>query len=426
MGACTTTPGKLMICSELMVNDLETLLFDASVQLSLLVRMRMARDAALGMTWLHSSNPVIVHRDLKSSNLLIDEHMRVKVCDFGLSQLKPRGQSLLDSEDGAKGTPLWMAPEILSGKEFDEKADVYSFGLILWQILTRLELFPEQDNISTFARELVKKNMRPPIPPETNPKLATLIRRLWHATPASRPPFSQVVQLIDEVITELAIHDAAARAWWTGAFGFVEHVPWRDFLNSFATATGLVPVGVSAHDALVYEPHTLPPDAETALKCFKALLVAPASSQQPQLETVSMEKFGNVVAWFGRFKAEGSRIPFNVRSAAMHEWFHGDVTTSEAEDRLADKPAGTFLVRFSSSEPGAFTISKVSSFGAIAHQRIIHPAGEPAFTINSCTYARLDELVEAQREPLNLIQACPGSRFLSLIAKVNIQGYIPS
>jgi serine/threonine protein kinase len=65
--------------------------------------MQMAKDAALGMNWLHCSNPNVIHRDLKPSNLLIDENGRVKVCDFGLSQIKPPGENLKDGES-AKGT----------------------------------------------------------------------------------------------------------------------------------------------------------------------------------------------------------------------------------------------------------------------------------------------------------------------------------
>ncbi len=57
--------------------------------------------------------------------------MRVKVCDFGLSVVKPRGEVLRD-KDSIPGTPLWMSPEVLQGKDVDEKADVYSYGLVLW------------------------------------------------------------------------------------------------------------------------------------------------------------------------------------------------------------------------------------------------------------------------------------------------------
>lgn len=419
MGACTTTPGKLMICSELLVNDLETLLFDEGLPLPLLLRMKMARDAALGLLWLHSCNPAIVHRDLKSSNLLVDEHYRVKVCDFGLSQLKPRGEALSDSaESGAKGTPLWMSPEILSGKEFTEKADVYSYGLVLWQILTREELFPEMDNLQVFAQAICRRNLRPQIPSDAPPKLAALIRRCWAPSPASRPGFGDVITALDDIIAEIAVPDAAARAWWVGAFGGpAETVSWREFLNGYASATGLVSRGVLAHDALVFAPATLPEGAEVALRCFKALLA-------DEKDLVSITKFGSALAWFGSFARDGAQIPFRLRDLAQQPYFHGDVGTNDAEERLSEKPQGTFLLRFSSSEAGAFTISKVSPFGAITHQRVQHPPGKSEYTVNGSTYSSIEELVEAERGALNLIMPCPGSRFLPLFARMSVQGYV--
>jgi serine/threonine protein kinase len=78
MGACTI-PGNFFIVSEFLPRgDVEKMLRDQNIKLSLYTRMKMAKDAALGMNWLHCSNPIFIHRDLKSSNLLIDEHGRVK------------------------------------------------------------------------------------------------------------------------------------------------------------------------------------------------------------------------------------------------------------------------------------------------------------------------------------------------------------
>ena len=92
-------------------------------------RLSMAYDVAKGMNYLHKRNPPIVHRDLKSPNLLVDKKYTVKVCDFGLSRLK--ANTFLSSKSAA-GTPEWMAPEVLRDEPSNEKSDVYSFGVILW------------------------------------------------------------------------------------------------------------------------------------------------------------------------------------------------------------------------------------------------------------------------------------------------------
>jgi hypothetical protein len=72
-----------------------------------------------------------------------------------------------------------------------------------------------------------------------------------------------------------------------------------------------------------------------------------------------------------------------VRSVLRKSYFHGDISTRDAEGQLAGKQVGTFLVRFSTSSPGFYTISKVSSDGSIQHQRIIHHPNQPAFYINN-------------------------------------------
>ena len=84
-----------------------------------------ALDAAKGMLYLHAHSPPIIHRDLKSANLLVDKHWRVKVCDFNLSKLMEEN-SVMSSM--AATNPRWLAPEILAGSGASMASDVYAFG----------------------------------------------------------------------------------------------------------------------------------------------------------------------------------------------------------------------------------------------------------------------------------------------------------
>ncbi len=121
-----------------------------------------------------------------------------------------------------------------------------------------------------------------------------------------------------------------------------------------------------------------------------------------------------------------------------YAWFHGDISMPESEARLNSKTEGTFLVRFSTSEMGVFTISKVrnpytntqptheliwqvSSTG-ISHQRIQRVNGQ--YIVNRKGYTSLVSLVEGESHALNLLHACGGSRFASLFHKQILTGYL--
>jgi serine/threonine-protein kinase CTR1 len=164
MGA-SSEPGALFIVFEYMPRgSVYDLLHDPvlGARLTFAAKMDIARQTAQGMNWLHLSKPPFLHRDLKTGNLLVDNNWTVKVCDFGLSQVKKATPSstagkvsadsdgTLHSNPVLLGTPLWMAPEILSGAsaEPDESADVYAYGIVLWEIITRQEPYPEVQSLS--------------------------------------------------------------------------------------------------------------------------------------------------------------------------------------------------------------------------------------------------------------------------------------
>ena len=157
-----------------------------------------AMDIAKGMDFLHSSTPPVIHRDLKSSNVLLRGDTAL-VSDFGLSiahTLVTKGRKV--------DNPFWLAVEVMKGEEYTVKGDVYSFGVILWELLTCEEPFSEYN--TTFLHKLETKiiaGLRPTMPEWCPVKYKNLTIKCWNSSPDERPTFSDVIILIEEIITDL-------------------------------------------------------------------------------------------------------------------------------------------------------------------------------------------------------------------------------
>ncbi|XP_024173050.1 probable serine/threonine-protein kinase DDB_G0267514 [Rosa chinensis] len=162
-------------------------------------RMRMALDVARGMNYLHRRNPPIVHRDLKSSNLLVDKNWTVKVGDFGLSKLK--NATFLTAKSG-RGTPQWMAPEVLRNEPSNEKSDVFSFGVILWELMT---VSVPWNNLNPLQVVGVVGFMdrRLDIPEGLNPEIVSIIEDCWRSDPGQRPLFEDVIQRMKDLVIKV-------------------------------------------------------------------------------------------------------------------------------------------------------------------------------------------------------------------------------
>jgi hypothetical protein len=198
LGLCVTENHRdLAIIMEYMPrNSLWSVLHDVALALPWHTLQAMLIDTARGMTYLHTRRPPIIHRDLKSHNLLVDDAWRVKVCDFGLSRIIEANPSL--NTMTACGTPCWTAPEVLRSMRYTLKADVYSFGIVAWECASRQDPFA---GIPPFqvVFQVGNSGLRPEVPADCPKRIANLMRRCWHEDPAMRPPFDVVVGLLTKM-----------------------------------------------------------------------------------------------------------------------------------------------------------------------------------------------------------------------------------
>jgi len=219
MGAVTTTPNLSIVTEFLHRGSLFKLLHKAqppAIKAAMNAesrRLRMALDVAKGMHYLHSCVPVIVHRDLKSPNLLVDKHWVVKVCDFGLSRMK--NHTFLSSKSNA-GTPEWMAPEVLRNEPSDEKSDVFSYGVIFWELLTQQIPWSHLNPMQVVGVVGFAGN-RLAVPASVDPRLKEICEECWAQNPRERPSFLDVQKRLKPLVQASAERDK--KKWARGKGG---------------------------------------------------------------------------------------------------------------------------------------------------------------------------------------------------------------
>ncbi|CAM9707172.1 unnamed protein product [Ectocarpus fasciculatus] len=198
-GAVTSVPGKLVLVMEFMEGgDLRTFLSAASVPLESRVANGLACDIAEGMQFLHSKQAI--HGDLKSPNVLLTGDNRAKIADFGSARTIEEITSMA-TRGGTSwrfGTTLkWAAPEVLNDEPVRAESDVYSYGVVVWEIVSRQ--VPWQDASLREILVKVSRGKRPEIPAEAPPLLASLIAQCWTNVPEDRISFKQVLAVLREV-----------------------------------------------------------------------------------------------------------------------------------------------------------------------------------------------------------------------------------
>lgn len=165
-----------------------------SVPLKLAVKQ--ALDVARGMAYVHGLG--LIHRDLKSDNLLIFADKSIKIADFGVARIEVQTEGMTPET----GTYRWMAPEMIQHRPYTQKVDVYSFGIVLWELITGMLPFQNMTAVQA-AFAVVNKGVRPIVPSDCLPVLSDIMTRCWDANPDVRPPFMEVVRMLENAETEI-------------------------------------------------------------------------------------------------------------------------------------------------------------------------------------------------------------------------------
>eukprot|EP01102_Stenamoeba_stenopodia_P009474 TRINITY_DN2796_c0_g2_i2.p1 TRINITY_DN2796_c0_g2~~TRINITY_DN2796_c0_g2_i2.p1 ORF type:complete len:572 (-),score=128.79 TRINITY_DN2796_c0_g2_i2:239-1954(-) len=197
MGVCTAMPNLCIVTEFMNRGSLWDVLHNYQIPLDWRLIFKMAIDAAKGMTYLHGDKPPIIHRDLKSGNILIDSSFTAKIADFGLSKIK----DITNQMTGQTGTPGYMAPEVINSQKYTEKVDVYSFGVILWELITRQAPYAGIKPLQVLFA--VVQGSRPQIPYNCPPGLSQLITSCWHHNPDRRPHFVDIITILKSLEASL-------------------------------------------------------------------------------------------------------------------------------------------------------------------------------------------------------------------------------
>jgi serine/threonine protein kinase len=208
MGAIAE-PNKLCIVTEYCPGgNLFNFLQNKLQKITWKFRLRILYEIAITMNFLHTNQPQILHRDLKTSNILLTENIigtnnecSIKINDFGLSKIFNSNDVNKNGSD-CIGTVQWMAPEVIKKNKYTNKCDVYSFGIIMWEIATRKKLYDKM-NQSQIIYKVCFQQGRPEM--EEWEKFNSpngyreLMEKCWNDDEDNRPDFKEIVEEIKKI-----------------------------------------------------------------------------------------------------------------------------------------------------------------------------------------------------------------------------------
>lgn len=198
IGACTAGPHYFLVTEFCENGNLFDFLHTHTKKTNLTNkdRLRIALEIAKGVNYLHSFNPPVLHRDLKSLNILLDKNLQVKIADFGWARLRDNHMTK------QRGTFQWMAPEVIKKNTYSEKADVFSFAIILWELWMQQPPYKNIDKIQVARKVATDKNYRPKLTNEIPEDIIHLMVACWDYDPDNRPNFEAVIDYLENLERE--------------------------------------------------------------------------------------------------------------------------------------------------------------------------------------------------------------------------------
>jgi len=196
VGVCLTDTGSTLLVLEFMSQgSLADIIHKKKHRLQYSQILRIAQDIAYGMHYLHSITPKVVHRDLKPDNILLDDTGAAKVGDFGISRaLKKRSKTMK-----IRGTPDYMAPESIASSKFSEKSDVYSYGMILWELFAHERPFTEYKDPIQVMFLVSREGLKPEMGDDWPPNYRQLILDCLDSKPTVRPSFKTIIDRLKTI-----------------------------------------------------------------------------------------------------------------------------------------------------------------------------------------------------------------------------------
>jgi len=354
LGACTEGGTWSMITEFMSNGDLHHLLHESKRVVSVNKKIQFAIDISCGMAWLSGEDVKIIHRDLKPANVLIDAKWNCKIADFGLALLKSKG--MLKGDDSGGGSPLWMSPEALLEEPTTVKTDVYSFGLVFWEMMTQKDLFPEYNDLELFTSDIAIKGVRPNLE-GVDQILQDIIKRCWDKKVATRPTFQELIPILQNARVDINLPTTLcpfANQLWKSKFLTQSKVPIDQFMKQLSLSLG---------------------KAENAVhkNCIQQLILKKSATDYKAITTGKLAK---LIKWFGPLKQGETTILHIMEMVMKCPWFFGTLDSTESENVLShhSQKEGTFLVRLNNGggipiTQSPFTISRVEN-GKMVHTRV--------------------------------------------------------